>query len=255
MNKTIFCLVAVTFLICNCEKNENQANLTVAKVAPTTGNILQYKILKTEDVSYRDTPRIVYRIMIETDSIPKETDIKSTAETIWKEKGEKWVEFTTFFYLPEMPTNSTAYAVGEFRKTGLIDFTIHESSLIGTKWKKENTNNRSDKINNKPLKTKTRTESRKTSIEYKLAAINSNSMNPEQIMVNRFRTYLSILDERFPENKQQIADMTVTVFNKLNDRGKTITLDKLFSLIIKNSSSGTAGVSYAEYCAALLTLL
>ena len=255
MNKAIIFLVAVTFLICNCQKNKHQDNLTAEKVAPIPGNILQYKIIKIENVSYQDIPRIVYRIMIETDSIPKEKDIKSTAETIWKEQGINWVEFTTFFYLPGMPTNSTAYAVGEFRKTGLINFTIYESSLIGTKWKKEKTNNRSDKINSKPLKVKTSTENRKTSLEYKLAAINSNSMNPEQIMINRFRTYLSILDERFPENKQQIADMTVTVFNKLNNRGKTITLDKLFSLIIKNTSNGTAGISYAEYCAALLTLL
>jgi len=96
--------------------------------------ILNYTVAEKEDISYLNTPRMTYRIILNVDSIPKETDMKNTAINIWENGNKDWEEFTTFLYLPEMNTGMMAFGIGEFNPNGLVKFEKNEASLYGTKW-------------------------------------------------------------------------------------------------------------------------
>ena len=93
------------------------------------------------------------------------------------------------------------------------------------------------------------------SIEYKLATINAGGyVSKDHITVARFRSLLDQLSATFVENKNQIADMSVTAQNLLRKEGIEESLlnimegmNKLFPRKIKNQK-------YAEYAAAYVTL-
>lgn len=93
------------------------------------------------------------------------------------------------------------------------------------------------------------------SIEYKLATINAGGyVSKDHITVARFRSLLDQLSATFVENKNQIADMSVTAQNLLRKEGIEESLlnimegmNKLFSRKIENQK-------YAEYAAAYVTL-
>lgn len=90
---------------------------------------LNYEIVKKEDASYLNTPRMVYRVVLSVDETPKEDKMKEVALYLWENGNTKWKEFTVFLYLPSMNTNSVAYGIGEFRPEGLLEFTVNEWAL------------------------------------------------------------------------------------------------------------------------------
>ena len=115
----LFLLVVIMLLVsCSGENNE----------------ILKYNIAEKEDVSYLNTPRTVYRVVLDVDKIPSDEEMKKTAIAIWEKGNKNWEEFTVFMYLLEMDTKSLAYGVGEFNQTGLMEFKKNEYALIETKW-------------------------------------------------------------------------------------------------------------------------
>ena len=93
------------------------------------------------------------------------------------------------------------------------------------------------------------------SLEYKLATINAGAyVSKDDITVARFRSLLNQLSATFIENKQQIADMSVTAQNLLKKEGVQESLmnimegmNQLFPRKIENQK-------YAEYAAAYVTL-
>ena len=96
--------------------------------------ILNYTVSEKQNISYLNTPRMVYRIILNVDSIPTENDMKNTAISIWENGNKNWKEFTTFLYLPEMNTGMMAFGIGEFNRDGIVKFEKNEISLYGTKW-------------------------------------------------------------------------------------------------------------------------
>ncbi|MDO9340606.1 MAG: hypothetical protein Q7T72_08790, partial [Bacteroidales bacterium] len=80
------------------------------------------------------TPRMVYRIILDVNSLPSDEEMKNTAINIWGNGNKNWKEFTVFQYLPDMNTEIPAYGVGEFNEDGLVRFYNNEYALIGTKW-------------------------------------------------------------------------------------------------------------------------
>lgn len=96
---------------------------------------LKYQIVKKEDVSYRGSARMVYRIVLDVRQIPSKLAMKEVAKSIWKKGNTQWDEFTVFIYLPGMRTNSSAYGVGEFRPDRMLEFRTQDFALYGTKWK------------------------------------------------------------------------------------------------------------------------
>ena len=92
-------------------------------------------------------------------------------------------------------------------------------------------------------------------LEYKLATINAGGyVSKEHVTVARFRSLLNQLSVTFVEDKEQIADMSVTAQNLLKKEGVeesliniTEGMNQLFSKKIENQK-------YAEYAAAYVTL-
>lgn len=95
---------------------------------------LSYSVVGHEDTSYLNTPRMVYRVVLEVEKVPDKETMKEAAIKIWKYGNKKWEEFTVFMYLPEMNTKGVAYGIGSFTPKGLKEFKIMEFSLCGTKW-------------------------------------------------------------------------------------------------------------------------
>ena len=116
----ILFLLVVTMLLVSCG-GENK-------------EILEYSITEKQDVSYLNTPRMIYRIILDVDKLPSDKEMEKTAIDIWEKGNKNWKEFTVFMYLPGMDTKSLAYGVGEFNQTGLTEFKKNEYALIETKW-------------------------------------------------------------------------------------------------------------------------
>lgn len=128
---TLF-LIVVTMLLVSCG-GENK-------------EILKYNIAEKEDVSYLNTPRMVYRIILDVDKLPSDKEMKETAIAIWEKGNKNWEEFTVFIYLPEMDIHFLAYGVGEFRQNGLLEFKKNKYALIETKWEVTETKTIENKI-------------------------------------------------------------------------------------------------------------
>lgn len=105
-----------------------------AKAVPKASNVLDYVVVEKKDVSYANTPRMIYRIVLKVADVPLEEQMKETASYIWKDGNKNWKEFTVFIYLPGMDTGDFAYAIAEFRPYGLKEFKMQTFTLIGTKW-------------------------------------------------------------------------------------------------------------------------
>jgi len=100
-----------------------------------------------------------------------------------------------------------------------------------------------------------RTRINKVSIERQLASIDAGRVVSENdLSVSRFRSLLDQLSQRFVENKQQVADMTVAMQDTLENKGIS---EKLLN-IMKGMNRFAAVIpdnqKYAEWVAAYVTL-
>ena len=105
--------------------------------APKKEKRINFKIVQKRDVSYPGVSRMTYRVLLDVDQLPSESNFKSTAVEIWRNGNERWKEFTIFMYLPGMSTAHTAYAVAEFRPSGLKELVFYKWSANGTKWSQQ----------------------------------------------------------------------------------------------------------------------
>jgi len=126
--KKIVNIFLISLIITSCVSKSDKESET-----------LDYTISEKQDISYLNTPRMVYRIILNVDSIPTVNEMKNTAISIWEKDNRNWIEFTTFLYLPEMNTSMMAYGIGEFNQDGLVKFDLNEHSLSGTKWEMKET--------------------------------------------------------------------------------------------------------------------
>ncbi len=93
------------------------------------------------------------------------------------------------------------------------------------------------------------------SLEYKLATINAGGyVSKDNITVARFRSLLRQLELTFIENKQQIADMSVTAQNLLKKDGINESLLNIMEAMNQLFSRKIENQKYAEYASAYVTL-
>jgi len=96
---------------------------------------------------------------------------------------------------------------------------------------------------------------KETTLEYQLAVINAGRQVAENDpTVSQFRVLLHTLSVKYVENKQQIADMSVTAQNILRDAGIEENLLNIVNGINKVMSSTIENQSFAEHAAAYTTL-
>jgi DNA-binding ferritin-like protein (Dps family) len=121
--KNLLNAILISLLFISCQSNSEK-----------NSEILKFIITDKQDISYINNPRMVYRIVLDVDSLPTYKEMRNTAIYIWENGNKNWKEFTAFLYLPEMNTGLTAYGIGEFNEDGLIKFEKNENALFGTKW-------------------------------------------------------------------------------------------------------------------------
>jgi len=123
MKKTLINAILISLFLISCQSNSvNQSK------------ILKFEIIKKQDISFLNNPRMVNRIVLKVDSLPSKQEMENTATLIWENGNKKWKEFTVFIYLPEMSTEQSAYGIGEFNESGLVKFEINERALYSSKW-------------------------------------------------------------------------------------------------------------------------
>ena len=92
-------------------------------------------------------------------------------------------------------------------------------------------------------------------LEYKLATINAGGyVSKEHVTVARFRSLLNQLSVTFVEDKEQIADMSVTAQNLLKKEGVEESLINIMEGMNQLFSKKIENQKYAEYAAAYVTL-
>lgn len=87
---------------------------------------LRYQVAEKQDISYLGRSRMVYRVVIETDEPPKDESVRGIVNRIWRQHGQAYDEFTVFCYLQDMETSGVAYAIAEFRTSGLQEFSVNQ---------------------------------------------------------------------------------------------------------------------------------
>lgn len=121
--KNLLIAILISLTVFSCQSNSEKKP-----------EILRFEISEKQDISYLNNPRMVYRIILNIDSLPTEIEMRETAYSIWKNEKKNWKEFTVFLYLPEMNTGLTAYGNAEFNENGLVEFNINKNALFDTKW-------------------------------------------------------------------------------------------------------------------------
>ena len=93
------------------------------------------------------------------------------------------------------------------------------------------------------------------SLEYQLASINAGGyVSEDHITVARFRSLLNQLSSAYIENKQQIADMSVTAQQLLKKEGVAESILNIMEGMNQLFASRIENQKYAEYAAAYVTL-
>lgn len=96
-------------------------------------NSIKYTIYSKEDISFTGLKRMVYRIELNVEIVPEETELKNSTIEIWKNGNKHWDDFTIFYYLPDMDKNGSAFTIAEFTPYGLKSFTFGRSREAGSK--------------------------------------------------------------------------------------------------------------------------
>ena len=96
-----------------------------------------FRIIKKEDTSYGSykgqsgSQRVVYRIYLNTNSMPDKERMKATAQKIWEEGNNRRLEdLTVFMIFGKMKDFSEgAYGIANFNRSGLYNFSTNDYIL------------------------------------------------------------------------------------------------------------------------------
>ncbi len=99
------------------------------KIVRNQNEILKYKIVNTDDNSSGDTTKIVFRAMLDVNSLPTQKQLKNTAIAIWRTGDTTAAETSVLLYLPTMNTKGTEYADVEFYTGGVKSISVHNYVL------------------------------------------------------------------------------------------------------------------------------
>lgn len=106
-------------------------------------SIIKYEYQSTEDVSYANANRFIYRALIPADpNNPLPDDLLlPTAKYIWEHTGRYLDEFTVYFFLPKEHLDPIVrdlpYAMFVFTSDGINNQIIHDSYLENSPWEKQ----------------------------------------------------------------------------------------------------------------------
>lgn len=146
-------LFILVFIILGIITTNEEQTITLQKQAEkeTNHDILKYRVVKKQDYSYLNTPRMAYRITLDVEKLPLKEQMEKIAIRIWKNGNKNWKEFTVFMYLPDMDTESAAWYVAEFSSSELKKSERQDFALYGTRWQQEKTQIQESEIDSKDV--------------------------------------------------------------------------------------------------------
>jgi hypothetical protein len=90
-----------------------------------------YMITGRRDVSYANTPRMVFEVCLESSELPTEEKMRATAAKIWATDGNRIKNLTIFMIFGEITDfSSGAYGIAECGASGVDSFKINEAAQI-----------------------------------------------------------------------------------------------------------------------------
>ncbi len=95
--------------------------------------ILDFKIVSKSDVSDAVNNNMVFRVSLNTTIEPDKILLQNTAVSIWEDGNRVYDDFTIFFYLSGMNTESMAYCTIVFDPLGITNWSINPNSLLVNK--------------------------------------------------------------------------------------------------------------------------
>ena len=123
----VLLLIVLTLVACSDTPKEKAVE---RQPAPKVAETYSYQIEERENISYKDTPRMVVRVYLETDETPTKERMIATAKQIWTDEDKSWKEFTVFMIFGEIENfNSGAYGIAEFTPSGLKEFRVNETPI------------------------------------------------------------------------------------------------------------------------------
>lgn len=208
---------------------------------------LKYTIVEREDVSYLNTPRMVYHVILNVDVIPNEKLIEEVATYLWENGNRrKWSEFTVFLYLPNMNINGLAYGIAEFTPIEKKSFEINDNTLSKTKWADYVKQGEPSSSTSSPKHKLTPAPQQKSTISYKIQSEKDLSFVEDYRMVKR--TQFKVLIDR-NSNEQELKSISKEIIENLISKGYQNAVTILYYLPNTNTNGHyTAGmVDWAPY--------
>lgn len=133
----IFGVLVVTCI----RQNSGRASAPTPTPAPpapiSRAEPYSYSIVGRRDISYLNTPRMVFEVRLDSADLPTEERMKETARLIWLPEASRLKALTVFMIFGEIEDfSSGAYGIANFTQNGLTEFRINENPLTILRLKK-----------------------------------------------------------------------------------------------------------------------
>ncbi|RKZ26970.1 hypothetical protein DRQ26_03665 [bacterium] len=92
-------------------------------------NLLKFRVAAVDRVVDNDTTKVVIRVVLDSNTPPPRSLLKSTAESIWRSDDTTADNFSVLFYLPDMDVQNVEYAYVEFCPGGMKSMSVHNYIL------------------------------------------------------------------------------------------------------------------------------
>jgi hypothetical protein len=97
-------------------------------------DVLKHRVMKEELKGDFARSEKTWRVFLDVDRVPSQTDLANAAESIWRNGNTLWARFSLYFYLPGMDIAAAAFCIAEFDHGGMTRIAVQESALRGTEW-------------------------------------------------------------------------------------------------------------------------
>ncbi|MBD3321221.1 MAG: hypothetical protein GF350_09020 [Chitinivibrionales bacterium] len=98
---------------------------------------LSYTIIDQQVLGNFVSSKFIMKALVNVEELPSGSNMKTTAEAIWKDGNTLWNNFTLFLYLPGMNHEGAAYCFCEFSHGGLQKYEVQKFAIKGTRWEKK----------------------------------------------------------------------------------------------------------------------
>ena len=206
---------------------------------------LGYSIITKEDDITDNYKGTTFKIRLNVKTIPNDSIIKKICNTLWKNGNIHWEEFYILVYLPDMRIEDPAYCLVQYSNKGFENITYISNRKGG-----------SDGEHTSSKTIKSRNNLSEYPLAYRLAYLdNGGYIEKDNIIVKRFDYLLKQLDNKFTDDQEAIADITVVGLQELGKKGVKMSLISLMEAMNSLYDSNDEDKDYHEYLSIFVVIL